>query len=475
MKAFKLTRDHVINLIILIAFSTVISLLNYRRLGIKDSAMLFLATAAITVAIYFAFKDRKRSLLIFIISLPILVTARKAFYFDFLILKITYETIYITFIFVACYKDIINWLKELYLSRDGRNFNFLLYICIFVIFALNSSIFSLDIMRSIRYTFISVFIPIMFMLCVIVNFKREDLKWIYYALFVQISFSSLYGFYQIFSAGNSLSNRSALSFGYHNVNIYAGLVILIIPYMMEMFFYGKMKITKRILIGITMMFNIAALYITQTRGALLAFLVSVPVIFLSRKYKYVFLGGGVLGIFAMRPALNFIVHRGTTTSIFSNESTIARLQSIFTSMKILEKQPFGVGAGNFAEFYKAFSIHGYLAMPEKFRTSILVASYNLEAAHNLWLQIAVELGVICAIFFMAIILNRLIAGIKNFKENRAAIGAILAYLVFSILTGVEFEHKGVITITLVIWLIFGMLLINNREVCCNEKPDKRGC
>jgi O-antigen ligase len=204
---------------------------------------------------------------------------------------------------------------------------------------------------------------------------------------------------------------------------------------------------------------------------LLAFIVSVPVIFISRRYKYLLIGGGLLGIGAANPVISYIVRRGTSTSLYSNESTIARLQSIFTSTEIFKSLPFGVGAGNFAEFYKLFSIKGYLAMPEEFRTKILVASYNLEAAHNLWLQIAVELGIICAVVFMAIVINRLLAAIKSFRYNRPAVGAILAYLVFSVLTGVEFEHKGVITITLVIWLIFGIIEINNREGCHNERPD----
>lgn len=470
MKAFKLTKEHIINLILLIAFSSVISLMNFRRLGMKDTAMLFMATALITIGIYLAFKDKKRSLLLFIVSLPVLVTARKALYFDFLIFKITYETVYVTIIFILSFKDVLKWCKGLYLSNNKKKLNFIIFIGIFLIFALNSSIFSLDILRSIRYTFISVMVPVMFMLSAIVNFKKQDLDMIYYALFIQISFSSLYGFFQISSSGKSFSDRSVLTFGYHNVNIYAGLVILIIPFMMEMFFYGKRRILERILIGGAMLFNIAALYITFTRGALLAFLVSVPVIFISKRYRYLLFGGGLLGIVAAKPAFSYILHRGTSTSLTSNESTIARIQSFFTSAKIFESLPFGVGAGNFAEFYKAFSIKGYLAMPEKFRTGILVASYNLEAAHNLWLQIAVELGIISAVIFMAIIINRLVISIKNFRYNRPAVGAILAYLVFSVLTGVEFEHKGVITITLVIWLIFGIIEINNRECSNDEKP-----
>lgn len=470
MKAFKIKKEQIIKLTIIIVVSSVISLLNYKTLGKKDTAMLFMATSLVITEIYYAFKDRKRSLLLFIISLPVLVTARKAFYFDFLIFKITYETIYITIIFILSFKDILKWCKSIYIGNNKNRLNFIIYIAIFIIFALNSSIFSLNILKSIRYAFISVIVPIMFMLSAVANFKKQDLNMIFYALFIQISFSSLYGFYQILSGGESFSDRSVLTFGYHNVNIFAGLVILIIPFMLEMFLYGKRRIIERLLIGGAIVLNTAALYITFTRGALFAFLASLPVIFISRRYKWVLYGGGILGVIAANPIFTYIIRRGTSTSLTSNESTIARIQSLFTSSKIFESLPFGVGAGNFAEFYKAFSIKGYLAMPEKFRTNILVASYNLEAAHNLWLQIAVELGIISAVAFLAIIINRLIAGIKNFKYNRPAVAAIFAYLVFSVLTGVEFEHKGVITITLVIWLIFGIIEINNREWGYDKKP-----
>lgn len=471
MKAFKLTKKQIINILIITAISSVISVLSLKSLGIKDSAMLFIATASLAGGIFLAFNDKKKSLLLFIVSLPILVTARKAFYFDFLIFKVTYETLYISIIFILSFKDILKWCNNLYLGENKRKLNLILLVFTFVIFALNSSIFSFDIIRSIRYTFISVIVPVMFMLSVITNFKKHDLVEIFYALFIQISFSSLYGFVQIITSGKSFSDRSVLTFGYHNVNIFAGLVILIIPFMLERFFYGKIKIIERLLIGGAIVLNTAALYITFTRGALLAFIISVPVIFISRRYRWILYGGGLLSIVAAKPAFQYIVHRGTTTSLTSNESTLARIQSLFTSVKIFESLPFGVGAGNFAEFYKTFSIKGYLSMPEKFRTNILVASYNLEAAHNLWLQIAVELGIVTAVVFLVLIINRLIAAVRNFKDNRPAVGAILAYLVFSVLTGVEFEHKGVITITLVIWLIFGIIEINNRECSYDEKPN----
>lgn len=473
MKAIKLDKDIIIKLVLLTAIAGIVALLNFRSLGVKDSAMVFAATFAVSLAITFAFKDKKKSLLLFIVSMPILVTARKAVYFDFFIFKITYETIYISFIFVMSFKLIINWIKDIYKNSYGRKFNFLLYIGVLLVFALNSTLYSYDVPRSIGYTFISVIIPIMFMLSAIVNFEKKDLEQVYYALFIQISFSSLYGFYQLFSSGKGFSDRTVLTFGYHNVNIYAGLVILIIPFMAELFLYGKRKLWIRLLIGAALLFNTFTLYITMTRGALLAFAAAILFIFVSKRYRWILYAIGVGSIFVAKPAFNYVIHRGTSTSLLANESSIARIQSFFTSFKIVLDLPFGVGAGNFAEFYKYFSIKGYLAMPDSLRNTIKVASYNLEAAHNLWLQIGVELGIICVIVFLVIILNRVFECFRNFNNNRPALSAIVAYLVFSLITGVEFEHKGVITITLVIWLIFGIIEINNRE-WDNDKSRNKG-
>lgn len=471
MKLLKLDKQTILKFTALIVLSSVMVLINLHKLGMKDSAMLFAATLSIIASIYLIFKDKKKSLLLFIVSLPVMVTARKAVYFDFLIFKVTYETVYISILFIFSFKDIVELIKRTYADKNRTKLVYFIYVFIFAIFALNSSIYSTNLMRSIGYTFISVIIPVVFMLSALVNFDRSDIDKILYALIIQISFSSLYGFYQIYSGDRTLRDRSMLTFGYNNVNIYAGLVILIIPFMLEMFFYGKRRIYERLLIASALLLNIGALAATLTRGAILAFLVSVPIIFISKRYKWILYAMGVLGAVAAKPAFSYIVHRGTSTGLESNESTIARVQSFFTSYKIVESYPFGIGSGNFAEFYKLFSVKGYLAMPEEFRTRILVASYNLEAAHNLWLQIAVELGIVCAVVFLAIILNRLWASLRNFKSNRAPIGAILAYLVFSVLTGVEFEHKGVITTTLVIWLIFGLIEINNRECSYGEIPD----
>lgn len=467
MGRLRLTKEYVPVLITAFAVSFTVSALNYKTLGIKDSAMLFMATAVLVLEIYLIFKDRKNSILLFIISFPVIVTARKVFYFDFLIFKVTYETIYVSILFVYCFKDIINYLKNVYRSENKSGFNFLIFTAMFLIFALSSSIYSSNIIKSLSYAYISVVIPVMFMFCIAVSLNRETINKIYGALIISCDLSSLYGFFQIVSNHISFSQisskRHLITFGFHNVNIFAGIVILVLPFILEGLFYGNRDIKKKLFYIASLTINLMALYITSTRGAWLAFIVSVPIIFISRRYRKLLYVMGALFVVGIKPALSYILRRGTSTGVMANESSIARIQSFYTSLDIMKKFPFGTGAGNFAGMYKRFSIEGYMSMPEEMRQNILVAGYNLEAAHNLWLQTGTELGIVSALLFFIIIVNRLIAAVKNFKENRAEIAAISAYLVFSVLTGVEFEHKGIITSTLIIWTIFMLIEFKRRK------------
>ena len=69
---------------ILIAISLLslsISIIFLKQIGKKDAVMVFAATFLLLLEIYIASIDRKKSILLFILSFPILVTARKICYF----------------------------------------------------------------------------------------------------------------------------------------------------------------------------------------------------------------------------------------------------------------------------------------------------------------------------------------------------------------------------------------------------------
>lgn len=472
MRGLNFDRKMVVKIAILMVISAVVTAFNFRTLGYKDSAMLFLATMALISAIYLIFNDTEKSIIIFIASFPVLVTARKAFNIDFLFLKITYESIYITILFIASIKKIIKLVKDSY--RDGKtfDFSFLIFMGIFAIFALNSVLFSKNAFGALSHTFISVLIPMMFALSLASNFKGKDIKGVYYALILMCDFSCFYGFFQMVSNGLSIrgagAKRGLITFGYHNVNVFAGIAILVFPLILDMFLYGKKKGKEGLFIILSLAINALGLFVSYTRGAWIALLVSVFVVLISRRYRYFIYGLGGLMLVGIRPIARYILRRGTSTTLLTNESTIARIQSMFASFIIIFKYPFGAGSGSYPEMYKNHVTEGYLMIPEWFRMKIKVAKYNMEAAHNLWLQIGSELGIVSMFSFLGIVLNRFVTAIKNFKICRGETAAIVAFTIYSLLTGIEFEHKGIITGTLVLWIIFMLIELKTKGCSSNE-------
>lgn len=450
----------------MLILSAVTAALNYNKLGIKNTAMLFIATLCLIYSIYLVFRDIEASILFFIISFPILVTARKSFNDDILIFKITYESIYITVLFIKSLKGIIKTIKDSY-KGFGIDFKFIIYTFIFIIFSLNSAAFSSNAIESLRHTFISVLIGVMFGFSLYSNFKGKSILSLYYALILMCDLSCLYGFLQILQNKIPLSMISAkrhiITFGFHNVNIFAGMAVLVFPLILDMFLYGKKRGKDLLFLAFSLGLNTIGIFITYTRGAWFSILAAFLIVLISKKYRFILYGLFLLIAAGIKPIGGYILRRGTQNSIFANESTIARLQSIFASFVVIKKYPFGSGSGSFAEMYKRYVIEGYLMMPKSLKSKITVAAYNMEAAHNLWLHIAVELGIISMIAFFGMVFNRFILGIKNFKKCKGEVASIASYLIYSLLTGIEFEHKGIITGTLVLWIIFMFIQIKAGE------------
>ncbi len=109
---------------ILIAISLLslsISIIFLKQIGKKDAVMVFAATFLLLLEIYIASIDRKKSILLFILSFPILVTARKICYFASASIRLNYEIIYITILFILSIKDVKAYLKRS-LKKDNNSF-----------------------------------------------------------------------------------------------------------------------------------------------------------------------------------------------------------------------------------------------------------------------------------------------------------------------------------------------------------------
>ncbi len=449
--------------------SAIITILFFKRIGIRNSTMLFAALFFLIMDIYLIFKDKRKSILLFILLLPIFTTVRRLCYYDLFFAKITFETIYIALLFIFSFKDIIYALKNNYKGENKFTFKFIFLIVALLIFCINSSFFSSDVMRSIREVHIGVLTPMMLMMTLITYFNKEDKYKIYYAAIAALNFSCLYGYVQLLMKGASLgaikSNRIYLTFGFHNVNIFAGILITILPLLLEMILHKKNTRNEKIFLYLSFINYTLAILLTFTRGAWLTYFVVIFLALLNKKYRKIIYIAAVPSLFLAKPVLSYILHRGTSTSFLNNSSAVARLQSIFTDIIMMKNYPFGIGGGSFPEAYKKFSFQGYLFMPESIRFNSTVASYPLDHAHNLFLQIGVEFGLVALFIFIFIIINRIKAGFKDIDYNRGAINAIIVYCIFSLITGNEFNHKGVITGTLIIFIIFGIVELNFKNNC----------
>jgi O-antigen ligase len=429
-----------------------------------DLAMISASTFLLLIALGLIKGNEKISLLIFILSLPILVTARKYCYFDFFIFKITYEAIYITICFIMKFKKIVLTLKKS--KVQGKNY-LLYFIISFGVIALNSSIFSQDIKYSLRLTFLSVVVPIMFFIICLTIFKKEDFKKIYYILILNLNFSCMYGMFQAFKNGISLDslnkNRALLTFGYHNVNIFAAILITITPLLLERILYKKNSVKEKFFLYFSLAIQVVALAITFTRGAWLTFILSIFLILISKKYKKYLLVLSGIGLIVMKPVLQFIISRGTGSVTFlNNPSAVSRIQAIFTDFIIMKKYPFGAGMGNFAELYKEYSVQGYMSIPDFLRWKMIVAPYMLEHPHNLFLEIGVDLGIFAMVLFLIIIIISIVKTIKNYENNRGFFVSIVTFSFMAVMTGSELNHKGVISGTLILFLIIALVEINSK-------------
>lgn len=456
--------------------SLICTLLSFKKIGIKNSAMLLVALFFLILDTYLIYEDKRKSILLFLLLLPIFTTVRRLFYFDLLFMKVTFETVYITILFLSSIKDILKTLKGLYRSKNLLSYKFIVLILVLLIFCINSSFYGIEMLSSLREVYIGLFAPIMLMLCFISYFNKEDKYKVYYFLIAALNFSCVYGYFQLLSKGVTLSaikkNRIFLTFGFHNVNIFAGILISILPLLLEMILYKKNSKKEKLFLYLSFLNYSLSILISFSRGAWLCYLIVLFISLISKKYKKIIFAMLIPGVILAKPAFSYIINRGTTTSFLNNESAVARMQSIFTDIIVMKNYPFGIGGGNFSQVYKKFSFQGYLLMPEKIRFNSITAHYPLEHAHNLLLQIGVEFGVIAAIVFVFIIINRLRFAKLNFKYNRGALNSVIIYSIFSLITGNEFNHKGVITGTLVIFIVFGIIELSCKRGDIKVKESK---
>lgn len=448
-------------------FMAVCSIWAVNKVGIKDGATFVMSLILTISVITLARKNIKHSLYLFIISLPILVTARKLLYLDIYILKLNFESILIIYFLILCYGDII---KKVRLLINDKKLNrlFLYSIVFFIIASYISCIFSTDFRDSLALTTTSILVPIILLFLVVTIFDKSDIKMIIYSLIISINLSCLYGIFQILGIGLSFdairSAKNLLTFGYHNVNIFVNIALMVYPFLLSELLYKKTTKFEKIFLIISILLQTGSIFITFSRGAWLALAMVCVAIFFSNRYRLIAIMAVVVGAIVVSLMIPTIINRGNEGQKFlENTSNTARIFAIYTSKEIIQDNILGVGYGKFNENYRNYVIDGYYNIKEGERKQINVPLYTLDHPHNFLLAIGTELGIVALISIVLIFAERIWRSAERFNDNRAIFISILIFLFIGLTTGIELNHRGVITNTYLLWIFFGLITINSYD------------
>lgn len=432
------------------------------KVGIKDGVT---ATFSLIITLYIIIcskKDMKKSLCLFIISMPILVTARKILYADFFLLKINFEGIIILWLFISNYKKMFSTIEKIM----NKYKYFLYFIIVFIVSAYISCMFSNNFRNAIELVTTSVLIPILIGILILAYFEKRDIKHIVYSLIISVNLSCLYGIVQMLGDGlnlhNIINSRELITFGYHNINIFVNISLMVFPLLLNEFLYKKNTLKEKIFLLCSIFLQIVCIFITFSRGAWLSLGLVIVIILFSKKYKYLFLAIVVSATLISPFALPKILGRGdSSVHFFENTSNTARLLSIVVSKDSIEENIFGVGYGRFNEIYRRNADDAYMSLDYEFRKNIITPLYSLEHAHNFFLNIGVELGIFALISIISIFVYGIIKCLKDYKDNRGVFTALILFIFIGVTTGIELNHKGVLTNTYILWILFSMIFINN--------------
>lgn len=193
-----------------------------------------------------------------------------------------------------------------------------------------------------------------------------------------------------------------------NPNVMAGSLVLLVPLGVALLlaepFAGRSQANwERLLSAVLVLLGGLVLFLTQSRGAWLALLVSLAVLALLRWRRswLLWVGGGVavgLLVIAWEPA-RLAENLVSSLTLGSSAAGIeGRLEVWSRALYMLQDFPFtGIGMGTFTE------------VADRLYPFFLYAPGTVEHAHNLYLQVGVDLGLPGLVAWLALALGALLS------------------------------------------------------------------
>jgi len=282
---------------------------------------------------------------------------------------------------------------------------------------------------------------------ILINFKKFIYKLLLPIMTLGITIASSYIIYNYFSS--TLRRATGV---FSNVNDTGTLLIISLILIISYFEY--LNNNYKYLVLIPGLLNLLALLLTFSRGAFIGFIAGLAIYNLrSKKHLVIFILIFIL-IFSFiysNPKLNKRFIKSLTI-----EDNMDRINIWMSSLKMIKAHPIqGVGPGNFPKVYPS-----YRWVEKK-------SNRYKSFAHNIFLNMAVETGIVGFILFTILIILVLSMGIKLFNNNpihRGIVAALIAVLIHNQFdcTVLKFE------VGVVFWALIGLIL----AIYQKENPEK---
>jgi O-antigen ligase len=293
--------------------------------------------------------------------------------------------------------------------------------------------------------------------------SKIRIKNMLYVLLISSALLGVDGIFQFFTHHDFLRHRpevfdKRLTASFKTANAFGCFLVAIIPYSLVQFFIKtnnlKLKLTSAALFFVLLV----CLILTVSRGAWFAFIGSI--LFMSIWLPYLGIAIGILSLlvaFTLQFSTTLLNVRLNNFFIFKDGSSIVRIGIWQAGWNMFKASPWlGLGLGTFMFNFKDF-------VEDK--------SLYIAYAHNCYLQISAETGIIGLISFLLILIFFFFRGIRLLVSTQktfdwylllATLASLLGYCIHMAVETILYS----VDLGLLFWLImgFGVAIMNSIEV-----------
>lgn len=284
--------------------------------------------------------------------------------------------------------------------------------------------------------------------------KKDRLRNFLAILFASSLLLGIDGIYQSVTHKDFIRNRPDLMIpriyaSFYTPNDFGCYLVSVMPYVIAVFFSASRILRARFFTASLFILLFICLMLTVSKGAWIAFLGSVSVMCIwlpPVRLLLVFIMLFVAVTLFLFPP--FVKERLSSLFTFLDQSSLDRKKIWSAAWKMFLSRPWlGLGLGTFMFNFESFVAEGYAFSP--------------PYAHNCYLQMLAEIGIIGLVAFLAILAIFFYRGIKTIRNSQRTfcwyvlLGSLAAALGYCVQMGVDTFLYSV-DLGLLFWLILGI-------------------